>query len=127
MVVVTNAEHDSDRPVDATSIEPTLTSEAAADSSRRESPGATTTVPDAVDDGLAVTSVCPVADSEVVAAAAEPDDLRAVPLFQSLSGRLPEVVGDLWMLQVHGFAPETATADAVLSDGAATLDPNALA
>jgi hypothetical protein len=48
-------------------------------------------------------------------------------LFQSLSGRLPEVVGDLWMVQVHGFAPETATGDAVLSDGAATLDPNVLA
>lgn len=48
-------------------------------------------------------------------------------LFQSVSGRLPEVVGNLWMVQVHGFAPETTTGDAVLSDGAATLDPNAFA
>jgi hypothetical protein len=48
-------------------------------------------------------------------------------LFQSVSGRLPEAVGDLWMVQVHGFAPETASGDAVLSDGAATLDPSALA
>ena len=32
----------------------------------------------------------------------EPDTL-----FQSLSGRLPEAVGDLWMVQIHGFAPET--------------------
>ena len=48
-------------------------------------------------------------------------------LFQSLSGRLPEVVGNLWMVQVHGFAPETANGDAVLSDGAATLDPSELA
>ena len=54
------------------------------------------TVPGAVDDSLAVASVCPVADSDVVAAAAEPDDLRAVPLFQSLSdanlGSLAETV-----------------------------------
>ena len=62
------------------------------------------------------------APRDVIDLAHEPDTL-----FQSLSGRLPEAVGDLWMVQIHGFAPETTTGDAVLSDGAATLDPNELA
>jgi len=49
-----------------------------------------TTVPGSVDDGVAVVSVCPLAvgpdaDGDGDALAAEPDDLRAVPLFQSLS------------------------------------------
>jgi hypothetical protein len=62
------------------------------------------------------------APRDVIDLAHEPNTL-----FQSLSGRLPEAVGDLWMVQIHGFAPETTTGDAVLSDGAATLDPNAFA
>jgi hypothetical protein len=74
------------------------------------------------DDGTCRIALFATAPRDVLDLAHAPDTL-----FQSVSGRLPEVVGDLWMVQVHGFAPETASTDAVLSDGAATLDPNTLA